>query len=54
MYNNTWEAHIKQQHVDNFFDVLPVVDVGDQQDASVILKTGHKKNNIDLNLKVNK
>lgn len=39
LYGNTWEAHIKQQHVDNFFDVLPVVDVWDQQDASVVLKS---------------
>lgn len=38
LYNNTWEAHIEQQHVDNFFNVLPVVDVRDQQDAPVILE----------------
>ena len=41
MYKNTWEAHIKQQHVDNFFDVLPVIDVRYQQDAPVVLETSH-------------
>lgn len=38
----TREAHLNQEHVDHFFHMLSVIDVWNQEDASVILEAQPK------------